>query len=428
MRNELKVLFSNISLISSFITLIYFYYKNFSVKSKIKLEYILIFFPLLWAIISNILYINGWARDSLWDINVVYCADLAYSLGQDPQNDWFVNASCQESTPLQFTYLKLLLNIIPFSLFEYDLFEKIWVIFLCLTVLGYGYLTKKIFDIKNSFIFIILFILCCYQGSNIISLQAGNIAVPIYLLVFFGIFLLKSKKYKIFFYPIIAVATFLKFHLALFLLIPFVTQKQFSISGYVVFFLALSVLFFVNYILHGPFISEWLVNLKYVDMGLAPIFAEMDFLRFLWISDGNPLISKVQFNALCKVFIFPLFLINLMILKKYINNKVSNENFFEILLILSALVFVLTLPRLKVYDFFIISCLSIKIYLDSISALVSKDLILRIISILIIIVLYFSLIYWRPQWDLTNISYYYVLFIYFLYQAMVIRKIKVKYF
>ena len=428
MRNELKVLFSNISLISSFITLIYFYYKNFSVKSKIKLEYILIFFPLLWAIISNILYINGWARDSLWDINVVYCADLAYSLGQDPQNDWFVNASCQESTPLQFTYLKLLLNIIPFSLFEYDLFEKIWVIFLCLTVLGYGYLTKKIFDIKNSFIFIILFILCCYQGSNIISLQAGNIAVPIYLLVFFGIFLLKSKKYKIFFYPIIAVATFLKFHLALFLLIPFVTQKQFSISGYVVFSLTLSVLFFVNYILHGPFISEWLVNLKYVDMGLAPIFAEMDFLRFLWISDGNPLISKVQFNALCKVFIFPLFLINLMILKKYINNKVSNENFFEILLILSALVFVLTLPRLKVYDFFIISCLSIKIYLDSISALVSKDLILRIISILIIIVLYFSLIYWRPQWDLTNISYYYVLFIYFLYQAMVIRKIKVKYF
>ena len=428
MRNELKVLFSNISLISSFITLIYFYYKNFSVKSKIKLEYILIFFPLLWAIISNILYINGWARDSLWDINVVYCADLAYSLGQDPQNDWFVNASCQESTPLQFTYLKLLLNIIPFSLFEYDLFEKIWVIFLCLTVLGYGYLTKKIFDIKNSFIFIILFILCCYQGSNIISLQAGNIAVPIYLLVFFGIFLLKSKKYKIFFYPIIAVATFLKFHLALFLLIPFVTQKQFSISGYVVFSITLSVLFFVNYILHGPFISEWLVNLKYVDMGLAPIFAEMDFLRFLWISDGNPLISKVQFNALCKVFIFPLFLINLMILKKYINNKVSNENFFEILLILSALVFVLTLPRLKVYDFFIISCLSIKIYLDSISALVSKDLILRIISILIIIVLYFSLIYWRPQWDLTNISYYYVLFIYFLYQAMVIRKIKVKYF
>lgn len=426
MRNELKVLFSNISLLSSFVTLIYIYYKNFSIKSKIKLEYIIIFFPIFWAVISNILYINGWARDSLWDINVVYCADLAYSLGENPQNDWFVNSSCQESIPLQFTYLKLLLDIIPFSLFEYDLFEKVWVLFLSITVLGYAYLTKKIFNLKNSFIFIVLFVLCSYQGSNIISLQAGNIAVPIYLFVLFGIFLLKSDSYKFFFFPIIAIATFLKFHLALFLLIPFITDKEFKITGYLIFSLTLAFLFFLNYILHGPFISEWLTNLKYVDMGLAPIFAEVEILKPLWISNGEQLVSKVQFNALCKVFIFPLFLINLLIFKKYISNKVSAENFFEILLILSALVFVLALPRLKVYDFFIISCLSLKIYLDSVKALVTKDGILRFISISTIVVFFFSLIYWRPQWDLTNISYYYVLFIYFLYQAMVIRKIKVK--
>tara|TARA_B100000700_G_scaffold296781_1_gene361051 strand:- start:1246 stop:2325 length:1080 start_codon:yes stop_codon:yes gene_type:complete len=359
---------------------------------------------------------------------VVYCADLAYSLGQNPQNDWFANASCQESIPLQFTYLKLLLDIIPFSLFEYDLFEKVWVLFLGITVLGYGYLTKKIFNLKNSYIFIVLFILCSYQGSNIISLQAGNIAVPIYLLVLFGIFLLKSDSYKAFFYPIIAIATFLKFHLALFLLIPFITNKEFKITGYLIFSLTLVFLFFLNYILHGPFISEWLINLKYVDMGLAPIFAEVDILKPLWVSNGEELVSKVQFNALCKVIIFPFFLINLLVFKKYISNKVNSESFFEILLILSALVFVLALPRLKVYDFFIISCLSLKIYLDSVKALVTKDGILRLISISIIATFFFSLIYWRPQWDLTNISYYYVLFIYFSYQAMVIRKIKVKYF
>ncbi|NSX01116.1 hypothetical protein CL640_005005 [bacterium] len=162
-------------------------------------------------------------------------------------------------------------------------------------------------------------------------------------------------------------------------------------------------------------------------MGLAPIFAEMDFLKSLWTTNGEATMSKVQFNALCKIFIFPLFFLNLIFFRKYLINKVSDKEFFNILLILSIFVFVLVLPRLKVYDFFIISCVSIKIYLDSIDTIVSKDFLLKMISILIIILFYLSSTYWRPQWDLTNISYYYVLSIYFLYQAMVIRKIKVKY-
>ena len=87
MRNELKVLFSNISIITSICTLIYIYLKSSLQNKKIKIEYILFAIPFIWAITSNIIYINGWARDSLWDINVVYCADLAYSLGADPQND-----------------------------------------------------------------------------------------------------------------------------------------------------------------------------------------------------------------------------------------------------------------------------------------------------------------------------------------------------
>ena len=426
MRNELKVLFSNISIITSICTLIYIYLKSSLQNKKIKIEYILFAIPFIWAITSNIIYINGWARDSLWDINVVYCADLAYSLGADPQNDWFVNSSCQESTPLQFTYLKLLLDIVPFSLFEYDLFEKIWVAFLSVCVLGYTYLTKRIFKVKINFLFILIFILVAYQGSNIVSLQAGNIAVPIYLLVLFGILLLREKKYKILFFPIIAFVTFLKFHLALFLLIPFITDRVFNYKGYAIFTITLIILFFLNYILHGPFVDAWLVNLKYVDMGLAPIFAEIDLLKSLWTKDGEPLISKVQFNALCKILIFPFFLLNLIIFKNFIKNKLDDDDFFDTLLILSAFVFVLALPRLKVYDFFIVSCLSIKVYLDSAKFFLNKDRLLRFLSIGIIILFYLGATYWRPQWDLTNISYYYVLSTYLLYQAMVIRKIKVK--
>jgi len=426
MRNELKVLFSNLSFLTSVTTLIFFYFKDFALRRKIKAEYILFSVPFLWAVASNIIYINGWARDSLWDINVVYCADLAYSLGANPQNDWFANASCQESTPLQFTYLKLLLDIIPFSLFEYDLFEKIWVAFLSLSALAYAYLTKRIFKLEINFLFVLVFILITYQGSNIISLQAGNIAVPIYLFVFFGMFLLKGEKYRILFFPIVAFATFLKFHLALFLLIPFITDKVFNLRGYVLYVLTLALLFALNYALHGPFIDEWLVNLKYVDMGLAPIFAEMNFLKPIWVENGQPLVSKVQFNALCKILIFPFFLLNLLLFKNFIKNKLKDEDSFDVLLILSAFVFVLVLPRLKVYDFFIISCLSLKVYLDAVKYFFGKDRLLRILSVGVIILFYLCATYWRPQWDLTNISYYYVLIIFLLYQAMVIRKIKVK--
>ena len=71
MRNELKVLLANVSLISSIATLLYVYFKNFLPKSKIRLEYVLFSLPLTWAVISNILYINGWARDSLWDIQTM---------------------------------------------------------------------------------------------------------------------------------------------------------------------------------------------------------------------------------------------------------------------------------------------------------------------------------------------------------------------
>ena len=124
MRNELKVIFSNTSLILSYLSLYFLFFKNYYNRFSLKPEYIFISIPLVWSIVSCFIYIIGWERDSLWDINVVYCADLAYSLNLNPYTDWSDNPTCQESTPLQFTYLKLVLDVLPFSLFEYNFFEN----------------------------------------------------------------------------------------------------------------------------------------------------------------------------------------------------------------------------------------------------------------------------------------------------------------
>ena len=79
MKNELKKLFCDIALYSSFISFYLLYIKEFYKKFRLKPEYLLLLIPFIWAFFANFLYIKGWARDSLWDINVVYCADLAYS-------------------------------------------------------------------------------------------------------------------------------------------------------------------------------------------------------------------------------------------------------------------------------------------------------------------------------------------------------------
>ena len=84
MRNELKVIFSNTSLILSYLSLYFLFFKNYYNRFSLKPEYIFISIPLVWSIVSCFIYIIGWERDSLWDINVVYCADLAYSLNLNP--------------------------------------------------------------------------------------------------------------------------------------------------------------------------------------------------------------------------------------------------------------------------------------------------------------------------------------------------------
>ncbi len=91
MRNELKVIFSNTSLILSYLSLYFLFFKNYYNRFSLKPEYIFISIPLVWAIVSCFIYIIGWERDSLWDINVVYCADLAYSLNLNPYTDWSDN-------------------------------------------------------------------------------------------------------------------------------------------------------------------------------------------------------------------------------------------------------------------------------------------------------------------------------------------------
>ena len=422
MKNELKKLFCDIALYSSFISFYLLYIKEFYKKFRLKPEYLLLLIPFIWAFFANFLYIKGWARDSLWDINVVYCADLAYSNNLDPYNDWFENPGCMESIPLKYPYLKLLLDFLPFSMFEYDFFEKIWVFLLGIMLITYAFITKKMFQLEISIIFIVFFISFLFQGANMVALQSGNISTLVYLIVFIGIYFLKSPKYQILFFVCLALATFVKFHLGILLLMPFVLNNKFNYRGYIVYFSILFSLFYINYLLHGEFLSKWLTNLAYVDWGLKPYYSDISFLKTLWVNK----IRDVEFNAIVKLLLAPLFIINLILFKKFLNNKVSHDEKDNILIALCSLAFILILPRLKVYDFLFVSCVSLKIYIDSVKTITNKLVKIRIASSIIILIFYLSFIYWRPQWDGDNRSYFHVLSILFLYQGLLYFKLKSK--
>ena len=420
MRNELKVVFSNLSLVLSYLSLFFLYFKKYYKQISLKPEYIFILLPMIWAIASCIIYIVGWERDSLWDINVVYCADLAYSNGLNPYNDWSINPLCQESIPLQFTYLKLVLDVLPFSNFEYNLFEKVWVVFLGILIVAYAYVTNMMFKLRTNIFFNILFILVLFQGANIVALQAGNISALVYLLVLLAIYFYQSKSNKIYFFLLIALATFVKFHLGILLLLPFIIDQKFDYKGYLTFFSVLFGLFFLNYLIHGSFISQWIENLAYTDWGLKPWFSDISMLKPLWIDR----MRDVEFNAIFKVLLAPFFIVNLIYFKKVINNKFSIEERNNYLIVLCCLVFILVLPRLKVYDFLIISCVSLKIYSDCITSLFNKEKLLRFGSLAILIIFYSSITYWRPQWDGSNTSYYYCFALYVFYQYLVYYRAK----
>ena len=420
MRNELKVIFSNTSLILSYLSLYFLFFKNYYNRFSLKPEYIFISIPLVWAIVSCFIYIIGWERDSLWDINVVYCADLAYSLNLNPYTDWSDNPTCQESTPLQFTYLKLVLDVLPFSLFEYNFFEKLWVAFLAILLLIYAYISTKLFNLKTNIIFNIIFILVMFEGANIVALQAGNISALVYLFVILAIFLYRNNRKKFYFFPLVALATFVKFHLGILLLIPFILDDKFNLKGYSIFFAVLIGLFLLNYFIHGSFIAQWIENLAYTDWGLKPWFSDLSILQPLWVNN----MRDVEFNAIFKVLLAPLFVINLIYFKKIIANKFTDEETKDYLLVLCCLAFILILPRLKVYDFLIISCVTLKIYSDCIYSLFNKKKIVSYISLIILLVFYSAITYWRPQWDGSNNSYYYCIAFYLLYQSLVYCRAK----
>ena len=181
-------------------------------------------------------------------------------------------------------------------------------------------------------------------------------------------------------------------------------------------------LFYINYLLHGEFLSKWLTNLAYVDWGLKPYYSDISFLKTLWVNK----IRDVEFNAIVKLLLAPLFIINLILFKKFLNNKVSHDEKDNILIALCSLAFILILPRLKVYDFLFVSCVSLKIYIDSVKTITNKLVKIRIASSIIILIFYLSFIYWRPQWDGDNKSYFHVLSILFLYQGLLYFKLKSK--
>jgi hypothetical protein len=254
-----------------------------------------------------------------------------------------------------------------------------------------------------------------FQGANVVALQAGNISAVIYFLVLIAILLLQSYKYRSLFFLIIAIASFVKFHLALLLLIPFVLDKKFDFKGYIIFFLVLLSLFFLNYIVHGNFINQWVENLAYVDWGLGPRFSDISFLQPLWLGK----IRDVEFNAIVKVLLIPLFLINIFYFKTLIKNKFTEEESNDFLLVLTSLIFILVLPRLKVYDFLFLSCIALKIYTDCIKDIFSSDRLIKAICLGILLLFYSLLIYWRPQWDGSNNSYYFCFGLYILYQFLI---------
>lgn len=411
---EILVLLASIIIFFSYIK------SRFANSKDLKSAYGALCLILGVSILSTIFYLVGHKGDSFWDINIVQCADMAFNKGINPYEAWKIETNCMKTPlPMQYTYLPLLLSVLPFEYISMATGEMVWVLFVITSIVLVCKNAKEIFQIEMPLGFLILLFLTLFSGINTISLQAANISFFVYLAILISSKFLINKVDEWKFYVILGVVVSVKFHMAAFILLPIIMDNRINFKYVLLFVASIGSIFLLNYLFHPNLLSYWVTNLGTVDVGMRPYFYE----TFLYSKYFSTSMSAVYFNYLAHVVLAPFLLLAVLLFRNYIKKIQLNDTEFNIILtVLSCMLVILILPRIKHYDFILISAVVFRVFYDSIRSLAKPDTILRALACLTVLIIIYSSIYLQPKWD--NYAFYQVLLLFISYMLLQIRKIK----
>ncbi len=410
----------NLILLASIIIFFAYIKSKFVHSKELRNAYGALYLILGISILSAIFYLFGHKGDSFWDINVVQCADMAFYKGINPYESWKIETDCMRTVlPLQYTYLPLLLTVLPFEYLSMGLGETIWVFLVIVSIFLLCTNAKKLFEIDIPLLFLIVLFLALFGGINIISLQAANISFFVYLAILISLKYLINKVDEWKFYLILGIVVSIKFHMAAFILLPIVIDNRINFKYIGVFIASFGLIFLVNYLLYPNLLTYWIANLGYVDIGLRPYF----FQSSLYNQYFSGSISPVYFNYLVHVCLAPFLFITISIFRNYLKKiQLDNTEFNIILTILTCMMVILILPRVKHYDFILLSVIVFRVFHDSIKSLAKSDMILKFLACLTILIVIYSSIYLQPKWE--NYAFYEIFLLFISYMLLQARRIK----
>ena len=330
--------------------------------------YLLIFFSTVLSIYFRLFDKLGTDFYLFWDSMVLYCGPYYFSLDKNPYG--LINECSDRVSNFKYVYLPIYLEWFQFFLnVSQNLFLKIWIALITVSLLLTTLFLNKTFQFKNYFLSLLI-LLFGFSGIPFYGFLSGNVSIILYMLCAGGI-LLSTKEnptYVLIGLVLIGIPSMFKIYMLIFFLVPYLYIERKYLKYIISLCSFSSLFFFYNFYAYKKLFQEFTSNLSILpiagDMGVG-LFKIVNLINhyILNISDlYNPgrhnwnIDTTRTFNMLpdysVAILIILLFIYLATIIRGYNFTSSKSEN-IRIKVSLGIKISYLCLPRMKQYDFFL---------------------------------------------------------------------------
>ena len=293
-------------------------------------------------------------KEQQWDFKTYYYAFKAFNSGLSPYDNNVLSQLAKEKIHLNFVYPPITLFFFrPFSLVNYGTAFYMFLALKCVLLTLLLYIWKKTFLREND----PLFYLFCFLGFNaavILDLRAGNVSIIEQVLLWTGFIFYLKRRIFLFCLCVISAALF-KITPILFLFLLLISKEKYRYAYFFAASIIFFVILFVSYISMPDLWHELLRNLQRLDAKGIPSPSTYALVRAVLRYFGRQVHVVVSRPLLMAVYLFIDAAVVFFSWKAYNALRlVDKEDKIKMLLYFACFVYVLIIPRVKVYSYIVL--------------------------------------------------------------------------
>jgi len=310
-------------------------------------------------------YISG-DRQPFWDLVVNYCAGQSYlnnispykyGIGINPLGKCLSESGGLNDAFVYVATVPLLKISSLLAQLDIEIVKNIWVIISFFSFIIIFLSSIYIYKIKKNSLWFIVILLFSFGGTIFFSFLTGNISIISATIISIGIYFYLKKRIDIF-CIFVCLAALLRPQFFMFILIPFIHEKNKFFFKFIFYSFIVSILFFYDFLFQKEFFLGFLNGLAYVrsdawfftfgdGIGLDAIIDQLPYAILLlfdvYVQSGPSSYSNILWIILSSTILIGtyFFLIN--------KNSVNKKNKL-LSLALGIVIITACLPRLQMYD------------------------------------------------------------------------------